>query len=396
MATQEPSQLPQYYGQQLQDGTMIENPMALRQTSSDSKQELLRLPSQPNQAHIDPTLDPFSSPMPLTQQTASRRLGSFTDPDYASPTSTRGHRTTPSQDYRSTTNILPRRNPNVEDHFSDEEYYDPQTYRRRTSRAHRPPPSAHSNDPSRYPSRRTTESHKDSKQPPPPTITAAPNNDSESPLRRLYSYAATGRDGAPPSLPPAKEVMRLPWAIWMGSRAKNHFVAFVGEFVGTTMFLFFAFSGTQVANIGSSASSGSNTTTGESTGFSPNVLLYIALVFSFSLMVNVWIFFRISGGLFNPAVTLGMLMCRALEPVRAGLLVAAQILGGVFSSYLVKVLFPTQFNVRTTLGGGTSLAQGVFIEAVLTAELVFTIFMLAKEKHKGMFFMGTGFWIGFD
>jgi aquaporin related protein len=30
------------------------------------------------------------------------------------------------------------------------------------------------------------------------------------------------------------------------------------------------------------------------------------------------------------------------------------------------------------------LAQGVFIEAVLTAELVFTIFMLAKEKHKGM------------
>src|SRR4051812_3289364 len=77
------------------------------------------------------------------------------------------------------------------------------------------------------------------------------------------------------------------------------FVAFIGEFVGTTMFLFFAFSGTQVANIGSSAQSDTNTTTGADTGFSPAVLQYIALVFAFSLMVNVWIFFRISGGLFN-------------------------------------------------------------------------------------------------
>lgn len=150
------------------------------------------------------------------------------------------------------------------------------------------------------------------------------------------------------------------------------------------MFLLFAFSGTQVANIGSNADSADNTTTGAASGFSPIVLLYIALVFSFSLMVNVWVFFRISGGLFNPAVTFAMLLCRALSPLRASLLLAAQISGSIFASYLVSVLFPTDFNVRTTLGQGTSLAQGVFIETILTAELVFTIFMLAKEKHKGM------------
>ena len=74
----------------------------------------------------------------------------------------------------------------------------------------------------------------------------------------------------------------------------------MGEFIGTTMFLLFAFAGTQVANIG--ARTADNTTTGGSTGFSPEVLSYIALSFGFSLMVNVWIFFRISGGLFNPAV----------------------------------------------------------------------------------------------
>ena len=75
-------------------------------------------------------------------------------------------------------------------------------------------------------------------------------------------------------------------------------MATLGEFVGTTMFLFFAFAGTQVANAG--AQTESNTTTNQSTGFSPIVLLYIGIAFGFSLMVNVWIFFRISGGLFNP------------------------------------------------------------------------------------------------
>jgi aquaporin related protein len=167
------------------------------------------------------------------------------------------------------------------------------------------------------------------------------------------------------------------------TNTKADFVAFLGEFVGTTMFLFFAFSGTQVANVGSEANPTSNTTTGESAGFDPNVLLYISVVFAFSLMVNVWVFFRISGGLFNPAVTLGLLLTKSISSIRAGLLLTAQITGSIFASFLVSVLFPTNFNVRTTLGEGTSLAQGVFIETILTAELVFTIFMLAKEKHKG-------------
>ena len=68
------------------------------------------------------------------------------------------------------------------------------------------------------------------------------------------------------------------------------------------MFLWFAFAGTQVANI-PSGDSANNSTSGGATGFSAIVLLYIAIVFGFSLMVNVWVFFRISGGLFNPAVS---------------------------------------------------------------------------------------------
>lgn len=43
-------------------------------------------------------------------------------------------------------------------------------------------------------------------------------------------------------------------------------VAVLGEFIGTTMFLFFAFAGTQVANIGAGQTT-DNSTTGSATGF---------------------------------------------------------------------------------------------------------------------------------
>lgn len=64
-----------------------------------------------------------------------------------------------------------------------------------------------------------------------------------------------------------------------------------GEFVGTTMFLFFAFGGTQIANTLTPSDSPSLTQ-----------LSYISLSFGLSLAVTAWTFYRISGGLFNPAV----------------------------------------------------------------------------------------------
>ena len=57
---------------------------------------------------------------------------------------------------------------------------------------------------------------------------------------------------------------------------------------------------------------------------------------------------------------------------------------------VVAILFPGPLVVRTSLGGGTSVVQGLFIETFLTAQLVFTIFMLAAEKHKGTFLAPIG------
>jgi len=79
---------------------------------------------------------------------------------------------------------------------------------------------------------------------------------------------------------------------WLPNRARHLFISFAGEFVGTFLFLFFAFAAIQVAN--------------NLRGNRPmdiGSLLYISLAFGFSLAVNIWVFFRISGGLFNPAVS---------------------------------------------------------------------------------------------
>ena len=79
---------------------------------------------------------------------------------------------------------------------------------------------------------------------------------------------------------------------------KNHFVAMMAEFAGTFLFLLFALGGTNVVNAAPLAGRPADLAA------DPAKLLYIALCFGMSLAVNAWVFFRVSGGLFNPAVSL--------------------------------------------------------------------------------------------
>ena len=182
---------------------------------------------------------------------------------------------------------------------------------------------------------------------------------------------------------------RLPFLRLLPKSFRGHFVAMCGEFAGTFFFLFFAFSGTQVANTQDRTQSDDETTISTQAA-NPAQLLYIALCFGFSLAVNAWVFFRISGGLFNPAVTFGMCLVGALPYRRGGLILISQTVGAIAASGIVSALFPGPLNVQTTLGAGTSIVQGLFIEMFLTAQLVFTIFMLAAEKHKATFIAPVG------
>jgi aquaporin related protein len=97
----------------------------------------------------------------------------------------------------------------------------------------------------------------------------------------------TNESNRPLGQKPLPGLHKLPLSV------RGTIVSMLGEFVGTFLFLFFAFAATQVANMALAPATGPNLA----------ALLYISLAFGFSLAVNVWVFFRISGGLFNPAVS---------------------------------------------------------------------------------------------
>ncbi|KAI0177327.1 aquaporin [Pestalotiopsis sp. NC0098] len=163
----------------------------------------------------------------------------------------------------------------------------------------------------------------------------------------------------------------------MPVRTKNHIVAAAAEFVGTFLFLFFAFGGAQTANTAPGTDDVAR-------------ILYIALSFGISLLVNAWVFFRVSGGAFNPAVSLALAVAGAIDLVRLAVVVPAQLLAGIAAAAAVAWLLPGPLAVGTALAGDVSAARGLSLEIILTAELVLTIFMLAGEKHRGTFLAPVG------
>jgi aquaporin related protein len=191
---------------------------------------------------------------------------------------------------------------------------------------------------------------------------------------------------------------RLPGFSWLPNRVRHLLISMLGEFVGTALFLTFAFAATQVANTPPNKTVDSPAST--------STLLYISLAFGFSLLVNVWIFFRISGGLFNPAVrahmsfisaplifdqvSIALALVGAIGWAKAFLLILAQVVGAIAAAAVVSGLLPGPLAVRTTLSDEVSVTRGLFIEALCTAELIFAIFMLAAEKHRATFLAPIG------
>jgi hypothetical protein len=81
---------------------------------------------------------------------------------------------------------------------------------------------------------------------------------------------------------------------------RTEITAFIGEFIGTFMFLSLAFTGTQIAL---NAAGSTELTSTDHPAPDLSKLLYIAFAFGVSLAINVAIFADVSGGKFNPAVS---------------------------------------------------------------------------------------------
>jgi MIP family channel proteins len=137
---------------------------------------------------------------------------------------------------------------------------------------------------------------------------------------------------------------------------------FVSEFIGTFALVF----------VGSGAIMATRITQ------SSAALVEVALAHGLVLAVMVSALMRVSGH-FNPAVTLGILATRRIEPMMAALYIVAQVLGAVVAGYALKASFPDAIFVATR-GGGQTIAldingsQAFMLEVIATFFLVFVIY----------------------
>jgi aquaporin Z len=154
---------------------------------------------------------------------------------------------------------------------------------------------------------------------------------------------------------------------------------FISEFIGTFALVFVGGAAIMVVSQSNSAAG----------------LLQIALAHGLVLAVFISALMRISGH-FNPAVTLGFLAARRIEPVMAGLYIVAQLLGAVIAAYALKATFPAEV-FAATRGGGQAISldvtatQAWILEAIATFFLTFVIFGTAvdpKAPHVGGFAIG--------
>jgi MIP family channel proteins len=114
-----------------------------------------------------------------------------------------------------------------------------------------------------------------------------------------------------------------------------------------------------------------------------NGLLVAALAHGIILAIMVTATMRISGHL-NPAVTLGFLVTRRIEPTMAVVYIIAQLLGAAVAAYALKSIFPADIAAAARLGGQSiagdvSAGQAILCEAIATFFLTFVVFGTAVD-----------------
>jgi len=159
------------------------------------------------------------------------------------------------------------------------------------------------------------------------------------------------------------------------------FLRTVAEFIGSFFFFFIGIgAGVSVAIAGE-----------------PSLLL-VALANGVALAIAVTALGHISGGHFNPAVTIGFLLTRRIAPLLALMYIVAQLLAGIAAAGMVRWLWPGTFAKAAGYGApaldpGLSSGEGLVLEALLTAFLVFVVFATAADI-RGAFKIIAGFAIG--
>ncbi|XP_078691865.1 aquaporin-8-like isoform X1 [Branchiostoma floridae x Branchiostoma belcheri] len=142
----------------------------------------------------------------------------------------------------------------------------------------------------------------------------------------------------------------------------------IAEFVGLIVF---AFVGTMV--------------TGYAHEGGPTWLIGIALTHGLTIALLIVGLGHISGGHFNPAVTLGVTLAGGIHPVLAGGYGVSQLMGSMIGAAFTKAILPNTTYLDCSggthsIGPGVSVGGAILCEALLTMILVMTVIMSAVDS----------------
>jgi MIP family channel proteins len=127
-------------------------------------------------------------------------------------------------------------------------------------------------------------------------------------------------------------------------------------------------------------------------------LLAIALAHGLAIAIMVSALGHVSGGHFNPAVTIGFWVTRRLSTLDSLAYWGAQLLGAAAAAFLLKLVMPEDVVTNTFLGTPELMRDfprwsGMALEAVTTFFLVLVVFATAVDE-RGTFRAIAGFGIG--
>ncbi|KZO90480.1 aquaporin-like protein [Calocera viscosa TUFC12733] len=164
---------------------------------------------------------------------------------------------------------------------------------------------------------------------------------------------------------------------------KNDLTAVGFEFVGTITFLLLGLGPIQAAVLSKQQfPSSAGVDTGPTPPLSIDQMMYASAGLGIGLIVAAWLFFRVTGALFNPNISTALLAVGVIGPVRWLFFCIAQMVGAIVASAILKGLMPGPLNISTMPAQGVNIAQALFTEMFMTCFLTLSVLMLAVEKHK--------------
>ena len=115
------------------------------------------------------------------------------------------------------------------------------------------------------------------------------------------------------------------------------------------------------------------------------VIPFVAMAHFLGLFIGIQTLGAVSGGHFNPAVTIGLLSIRKITASNAVLYIVAQVVGAVIAAFLLALVLDKQGELvnygAPRLDSSITIASGIVLEAMFVFFLVWTIVATAVNPE---------------